>query len=459
MKGSLVGHIIGGPADPDYDGAVLTADVAVGDTVLHVDDTADFDEDAAKRDAVLFLGVDLATDGNPDPSTGAALAYSTCDDNTQTVTLTSASTVTASTGDRIYLKDPVSGGCVGTTEVQVAVDNGDQTGDALSAYVDVSLIEAVGDIDLTDLAVDLDDDEDGQLFVAGFPGLSQPQGAVKFYQDETIAAGAGGTVTLNLTYQPIVNSEHLYIGGVYQRGAAWSRDKWTVTIPDTTGRLKSGNKVAMEYAYRNPATAPVPTYSGPSSHALSGTWGSYPSSFITSQALPVGTQVGDLLVAVAAGDGGGGVTISDPRMTTVWFGGNRIVSVGYATDLTAMVCHVGGQAGSLDQFAGIEVLSVHGNGTDPLNYDPARLTVADLASGGTVPTVSGTGHGVITAIVAAYGNTVTINMATYMPAYTDWGGAGFTSVIGNFGYRASAPPPTQTNPTNAQALVALIGLR
>ena len=53
------GHIVGGPVDPEYDGAVLTADLALGDTVLHVDDTGDFDEDAAERGAVLLIGVDL----------------------------------------------------------------------------------------------------------------------------------------------------------------------------------------------------------------------------------------------------------------------------------------------------------------------------------------------------------------------------------------------------------------
>ena len=75
---SVFAQIIGGPASPSYDGATLTADLHVGDTVLHVDDVADFDEDAALYGGAVMIGLDLNIDGTVNAATGTVLPYLTC---------------------------------------------------------------------------------------------------------------------------------------------------------------------------------------------------------------------------------------------------------------------------------------------------------------------------------------------------------------------------------------------
>jgi hypothetical protein len=305
------GHIIGGPVDPDYDGAVLTADLALGDTVLHVDDTGDFDEDAVERGAVLLIGVDLDDEGVPDPATGAEAAYSTCDDEAGTVTLAAASTVTASSGDRVYIQDPVSGRAVGTLEVLVAIDGADQTGDPLPAYVDVALLESVGDIDLTDLAVDLAEDEDGLLYVKGFPGLAQRQGRVRFWQDYATATGNVDT-TIKLTYRPIPDTAVKVSGpGPGLHRDEWDfTDPWTIVVP--AQGFHAGDVFEAHYAYTDPTTRPVV----PATLTLVGytTATSTPSGTI---ALPAGTLAGDLLTIVAADYlPGSAPSTSDARITT-----------------------------------------------------------------------------------------------------------------------------------------------
>jgi hypothetical protein len=454
---ATLGHIIGGPVDSDYDGATLTADLASGDLVLQVDDAGDFDEDGSKRGAELLIDPDLDGEGVPDPSTGSVLGYDTYDDDAGTVALSAASTVTASSGDRVFILDPVSGRPTGRLTVMVATDDGDTTGDALKAYLDVALLESVGDVDLTDLAVDLDEDEDGQLYVAGFPGLTTRQGNLKFDQDETTAVGPGGVVELDLKYIPIENSEHLYVGGVYQRGAKWSRDQWTVSIPDDENRLRAGVPIAMEYAYTDPARKPPVVYSAPAWHAVAGTWGAYATSFLTSQPLPTGTEVGDLLVAVAVGEGDH--AISDSRLTTIASDANMSIAVGYATDLSDLTCHVGGTNFPIDQFAGLEVLAVRGDGSGPLAYDPDKIAVADVGAHAALATIAGAGHGAILAVASGVVNGITLDWATYCPDYADWGGDSHTAVLGRFGYSSNNSPAAQNSPTNTTTLAAVIGLK
>jgi len=303
------GHIIGGPADPDYDGGVLTADLAIGDTVLHVDDTADFDEDAAMRDAALLVGVDLDPN-DPGAASGTALAYTTCDDDTDTVALAAPSTVAASSGDRVYLRDPVSGMLVGRVNVRVAVDDADTSGDALVAYLDVSLLESVGDVDLNDLAVDLDEDEDGQLYVAGFPGLTQRQGRVRWWQDYATATGNVDT-TIKLTYRPVPDTAvKVSWGGVGLHRNEWDfTDPWTIVV--TAQGFHSGDVFEAHYAYTDPTPRPVI----PASLSLVGYTiaTSTPSGTI---ALPTGTLAGHLLAVVASNYlPGTAPSTSDARIT------------------------------------------------------------------------------------------------------------------------------------------------
>lgn len=252
---SLTGHVIGGPADTDYDGGVLTADLAIGDTVLHVDDTADFDEDASLRDASLVLNVDFDAVGNQ--TDGTALAYTTCDDDAGTVTLAAVSPLAASTGDRVYLQDPVSGGLVGRVELLVSIDGGDSTGDPVPAYIDVALLEAAGDVDLNEMAVELDEDEDGQLYVSGFPGMVTRQGAVRFKALDSHTVTTLGDQTMALTYLPIPESEHLRWNSQSQDYDDFSRDARIVTIPDPDGVLELGDRLTMQYAYTYGVATPL----------------------------------------------------------------------------------------------------------------------------------------------------------------------------------------------------------
>lgn len=75
---SIFAQVIGGPASPSYHGAALTADLNIGDTVLHVDDTADFDEEAAAHGGAVMMALNLGADGMIDPTSGTVLPYLTC---------------------------------------------------------------------------------------------------------------------------------------------------------------------------------------------------------------------------------------------------------------------------------------------------------------------------------------------------------------------------------------------
>lgn len=255
---SYAGHIIGGPADPDYHGAVLTADLAIGDMVLHVDDVADFDEDAAERDARIMLGVDSTTEGALDASTATSLAYVTCDDDASTVTLLTASTVAASSGDRIYVQDPVSGLPVVDYVVMVALDDGDTTGDSLPVTLSSGLASTVGDLsDLSDQSITFEEDDDGELIATDLPGASPSTGAVKAYQD-SLTVTALGDQTLRLTYRPLPDtSVHLYWNGVFQPDDQWTRDGWAMTIPDGSGYIEVGDELVAKYLYTDPTTNPI----------------------------------------------------------------------------------------------------------------------------------------------------------------------------------------------------------
>lgn len=296
---SETGHIIGGPADPDWDGSVLTAALVIGDTVLHVEDVADFDEDAAERDAAVLLGMELDGDGNLDPTTGTAMAYTAVDDDAGTVTLAAASTIAADAGDRVYIQNAVTGLLVGEAEVLISVDGSDTTGDALPATLSLELLATAGNVDLTDQAVEFDEDEDGQLVIGRFLGLGTATGDVKFMQDQFTVSELGAQ-TLTLSFEPILNSEHLYWhpgsgAGIYQPGSEWSRDRWDVSVPDPDGRLAVDDALVMEYAYRTRGSKPVVLASMfliGSGHVVSGA---------TSIDLPSGTVEGDLIVlAIAA---------------------------------------------------------------------------------------------------------------------------------------------------------------
>lgn len=255
----MFGHIIGGAPDADYHGSALTADLAIGDTVLHVANTVDFDENGITNASKVMLGLDVTADGELDTTAATLLPYDTCDFDTLTVTLSAPSTVAAVAGDMVYVLDPATGGPVVDHTVWVSLDSADPNGDALPATLAYGLIDSIGDSDdITGQAVTIEEeDEDDELFVTNISGSARSTGVVKAMQD-ALTITAAGDQTLHLTYVPMTNSEHLYWNGVYQPGSQWERDKWTVSIADGEGYFAIGDELVMEYLYTDPTKAPPP---------------------------------------------------------------------------------------------------------------------------------------------------------------------------------------------------------
>lgn len=255
---TFYGHVMPGSSpDPDYHGATLTADLAIGDTVLHVDDTADFDEDPGDLGAFLMLGLDLASDGTLDLSAASVLSYDTCDEDASTVTLSAPSSVASSAGDRIYVRDPVSGTPVVDYYVMVSLDDGDTTGDALLVTLGHGLSVDIGSAsDLSGQSIAFEEDDDGELVATDLPGSSRTVGKVAGFQDSVTAAGPGD-IDIPLTYRPIPGSTvHAYWGGLFQDDDQWTLDleAQTVTLHDTDGVIRAGQVVMAKYLYDDPTT-------------------------------------------------------------------------------------------------------------------------------------------------------------------------------------------------------------
>lgn len=80
-------------------------------------------------------------------------------------------------------------------------------------------------------------------------------GDTLFWQDEFVIGG-GGAQVCDLTWRPILNSEHVYWhpnsqAAAYLSGVEWSRFKKRVTVADTGGLFRPGDKVTVEYAYND----------------------------------------------------------------------------------------------------------------------------------------------------------------------------------------------------------------
>lgn len=278
---SVAGHLVG--VSEDQYGSSLSADLTVGDTVLNVDSTVDFDEEFGGT--VLINGSKLDYLAFDDPED-----YDTDGDGPTTLTLTAASAIAADAGDRVFVFDPTTGEDDPVTELiaLVTIDDRDP-GDALPARVRAGLVDQLDSDFETYLgkAVELDV-VDGELVLVDILG-SKRTGAVKFMQDALTVTGSGEQ-TLDLTYRPLLNSEHLYWDGVYQPGSEWSRDQWTVTIPDGGGVIEVGDELVMEYAYTDPTPRPIV----PASMQFIGTV-NIPTG-TTAVTPPTGSQVGDLFV-------------------------------------------------------------------------------------------------------------------------------------------------------------------
>lgn len=222
-------------------GSALDGDQAAGATTLTVQDCADFDDQAG---GLLSLN-------------GTTYTYSSVDDEASTLAISPSLAANGSDGDEVVLLDPVNLQPQTAWSASVTVD-GEDPGDTLETDISAGVIDrlAEGVRGVAGESATLQWDENGQVTITDVPGSTVAASGIQAMQDEMTVTGAGDQ-TLTLTYQPMTNSEHLYWNGVYQKGSEWSRDQWTVTIPDGAGHLQVGDVLAMEYLYTDPTTAPA----------------------------------------------------------------------------------------------------------------------------------------------------------------------------------------------------------
>lgn len=126
MSGQIHGHITS--VAIDYDQAILTVAAALGDTVLHVDDVADFAREGG------YLGVQAA-----DGTYGSPLAYGSIDNDASTITL--ASPLAAAIAANSILRVMSASGVPVLEYVATVVDDSD--GSDIDAPLAHSLIPLV----------------------------------------------------------------------------------------------------------------------------------------------------------------------------------------------------------------------------------------------------------------------------------------------------------------------------
>ena len=219
----------------------LAADAASGAATITVEDAADFDEGGGQ----LVL--------NSVPYT-----YISCDDDTGVITLAGTLSAAAVEGDEVYVYDPQYV-TVSTDKVaQVAVIGDDGSVDMLECAIALHLVDKVaeGIRGNQGEAVKLELDG-GEWVVVDIAGLGDPNASGTLFYEDSLTVAATGVQTLNLTYEPIPHSEHLYWNGLYQPGSEWTRVAQVVTCADSpTGAVAVGDNLTMEYAYRKGIYAP-----------------------------------------------------------------------------------------------------------------------------------------------------------------------------------------------------------
>lgn len=121
------------------------------------------------------------------------------------------------------------------------------------------------------------------------------------YQD--VFTLSGGAESVELTYLPLLNSEHVYLNGVYQReGSAydWTRAAGTRTVNiDADMDARSGDVLVVEYLYYL-GTPVDPLDLGAAAYVANASLTGYLTSDTPS--LPAGAQNGDLLLVLLVQD-------------------------------------------------------------------------------------------------------------------------------------------------------------
>ena len=218
-------------------GDALVSDTAAGATSLVVGDICDFDE----------LGGSLYLNG-------VVLRYSTCDDDTDTITLIDPLPADADAGDVVSVWDTRLQAVVTEHVAHVAVD-GDFEGDAIEAEIAHHLIDdlPVGMRGVDGESVLLEEDEEDDWRVIDVFGVGKR--GLKFRNLDTFTLAADGPQDLLLTYTPVDGSEHVYWNGLQQRRTTdWTRVGKTVSILGDEALVD--DVIDVEYAYIEPGYNP-----------------------------------------------------------------------------------------------------------------------------------------------------------------------------------------------------------
>lgn len=157
---------------------------------------------------------------------------------------------------------------------------------------------------------------------------------IAFWNSDRATSTVAGTITLNLTYEPIDGSLHIRWNGLDQPPTEWTLDVQTVTF--TSSYIKVGDVLTAAYAYY--PLEDEPTVTGPATATLRGTStavGASGNPGLTSLALPTGTVIGDLIVVSAESGPVANLLLTDSRLTLAAVGSN--MWIGWATSLADII--------------------------------------------------------------------------------------------------------------------------
>lgn len=221
-------------------GSSLDGDHAVGATTLKVNNAADFDEDG---------GTLVINDQQ--------IVYTSCDDDTDTITLSEGLAAAADDGDTVSVWDTLRE--VIAVDKTAAVDVGPDYADDIAAVVALHLVDHLeegprGD-DGESVILELDEEDDEwkvvEILGLGGPGASGTQ----FEADDVHVLTAGdvnvGSAVFQLSHRPVDESVKAFLGPLAQEPTEWGIDyqNRTVTLA-LSGVEEAGDRIWVHYAYR-----------------------------------------------------------------------------------------------------------------------------------------------------------------------------------------------------------------
>lgn len=240
MAAQLQGRVTN-VSDDDL-GSSLVGDHAAGATSLTVLNAADFDEDG---------GTLVINDQQ--------IVYTSCNDDTDTdtITLEAGLVAAADDGDTVSVWDTLRE--VVAVDKTATVDVGDDYSDDIEATVALHLVDHLvegprGD-DGESVVLELDEDDDEwkvvEILGLGGPGASGLRAEWDDTYVLTAADIAAGTATFTLTHRPAEEWLVAFLAGVPQRPSNYTLDydAQQVTWP-LSGWEKAGDRIWVHYAYR-----------------------------------------------------------------------------------------------------------------------------------------------------------------------------------------------------------------